>query len=64
MVDEEGAQRLAVAIFVQAAKDALAGDVCAARWLHINEIPPSSWPLVAKVTAAPKKPYRPHRAAA
>lgn len=64
MVDEEGALRLLAGIFVQAAKDALAGDVGAARWLALNDIPPSSWRFVAKVTATPKKTYRPHRAAA
>ena len=64
MLDEETAVRLLVAIFRQAAADALAGDVGAARWLQLNDVPPSSWPMVAKVTATPPKPYKPHRAAA
>ena len=62
--DDAAAVALLVGVYVQAAHDALAGDDAAAAWLHINEIPPSTWPMVAKVTATPPKPYKPHRAAA
>ena len=67
-LDDDAAARLAVAIFAQAAVDALAGDDAAARWLHINEVPPSSWRRVAAVKVTPKlapraKPRRGRRVA-
>ena len=63
-IDEAGAMRLLCGIFAQAARDALAGNDAAARWLSLNDVPPTSWRLVAKVNATPKKVPKRHLQAA